>query len=1274
MTPPPNPHIMPYNVLQWNINGYNTRYRMGELQRLIAVYNPICICIQHIGVTPISPPKNYSLAVTSPLSPSHLRTAILVHYKHAYTPFTLSPNPFQTTAVIISLPNLPPLTVCSSYNQPSCKYDTSDITSIMHQLTTPYLILGDFNAHSPIWGGTHSDLHGGRIEKILEQTSLCCLNTDLPTYRSTIHNTFSAIDLSFASDDVAPFFDWSVVQDRYSSDHHPILLTYSDQCPAAQIPSYNLSKANWEQYELSSMNISDFSSDSSPAQNIDYFTSFVTSLAQTYVPLTTPSKKPREVPWWSPKLSAVVKFKHKVERFLKRISIKQRRILTDTHAHTNMSPYRFYKLVRITVEKIALKTLYNKVCAVLKRATLQSKIISWRLYISSFTSRTPLSTLWGKFRRITGRGSRPPLSPLQNQDSGLYAYDTDTIASIHANHFSQVSSDQSFSPQFLRHKLEAESSSLSFRGERQAIYNVPFTMPELLHALDVCSDTTPGPDNLAYTFYRHLHPRALAYLLKLYNQLWSEAYFPPSWGHAYAIPVPKPGKDGTLPTNYRPIVLTSCLCKLMEKMINPRLFHYAESHQLISPYQNGSRPGRTTLHSLARLEHQIRLGFSKKQPTVAIFFDIAKAYDTTWRYRILQILHDSGMRGPLPRFLCNFLSDRTFQVKLNGVLSEKKPLNNGIPQGSVLSSTLFMIAINEVTTCLPPGIGHSLYVDDFAIYYTSPSLNHIQRKLNIALNAIHSWTTRSGFQFSVDKSKAVVFYKNKRHIRHQTVRLNLGPNVIKLCSHAKFLGLIFDTHLNWKSHVADLKARCFRRATVMKSIARVHWGADRSTLMLFYNATVLSVLDYGCSIYGTASPSVLHSLDSVHHMGVRISSGAFRSSRICNLLCEAGVLPLSYHRQLVMMRTAISLFHDPTLHDLFTSALGSDLVVTPPFTILSYQMLLNHNIPIDHPTIPKSTITPWTIRYPTVCLCLADHMSNRTPHEKRSLALDHLFRQHPHAEYIYTDGSKIGDSAGCAALSSHSELQYTLHLHSTVFTAELWALHNALDLCSLPTPSHYVICSDSKSALQALRGLNPKDSLLVEILHRIHTLQIDGNEITLCWIPAHVGIRGNEVADSLAKDACRGTPSHTLLRPKDLIPLLRRTIYEKWRREWTALLQPNQLRSIKDDIHLWPSSVSICREEQTILTRLRIGHTRLTQGHLMSSPQGQPPECTTCRVPLTICHIFCTCKAYTHERRRYFRRPPNNIYSLRDILADTNSFSFANIKSFLKSIDLYKDI
>ena len=228
---------------------------------------------------------------------------------------------------------------------------------------------------------------------------------------------------------------------------------------------------------------------------------------------------------------------------------------------------------------------------------------------------------------------------------------------------------------------------------------------------------------------KHLPDTSLETLLNIFNYIWTTGKFPDGWQYATIISIPKPGKDPAEPNNYRPIALTSCLCKTLERTINKRLTWFLESNNHISWFQSGFRSDRSTTYNLVRLETFIRDAFIKKEHVVAVYFDLEKAYDTTWRYGILKDIHKLGLRGRLPTFIENFLADRAMQVRVGSSLSDYYDQEQGVPQGGVLSTTLFSIKINDIVKCLGNLTDCSLYVDDFCICYRSKSMATIERQL-----------------------------------------------------------------------------------------------------------------------------------------------------------------------------------------------------------------------------------------------------------------------------------------------------------------------------------------------------------------------------------------------------------------------------------------------------------------------------------------------------------------------------------------------------------------
>ena len=128
------------------------------------------------------------------------------------------------------------------------------------------------------------------------------------------------------------------------------------------------------------------------------------------------------------------------------------------------------------------------------------------------------------------------------------------------------------------------------------------------------------------------------------------------------FPSQKPGKDPSVADNQRSISLTCHTCKLMEKMVASRLLPTLESLHAFSDHQFGFRTHRSTQEPILRLDHDIREAFSSNNMVLAVFFDLEKAHDSTWRAMVLQSLHSLGLRGQLPLFLQSLLTGRSFQA------------------------------------------------------------------------------------------------------------------------------------------------------------------------------------------------------------------------------------------------------------------------------------------------------------------------------------------------------------------------------------------------------------------------------------------------------------------------------------------------------------------------------------------------------------------------------------------------------------------------------------
>ena len=227
-----------------------------------------------------------------------------------------------------------------------------------------------------------------------------------------------------------------------------------------------------------------------------------------------------------------------------------------------------------------------------RRTLKQNRRNCWRNCVSKLNCHTPMNKVWNMVHKIKGKNNKTNVHHLKDGHDTLTS--EQDISNKLGQIFSQNSSTQNYDPKFQKIKKQKEKSKLTFKSKNLEEYNRPFSLDELRKSLDMAHDTACGPDDIHYQLLKHLPESALQVLLDLMNDIWETGDLPSIWKLANVIPIPKPGKDHSEPSNYRPIALTSCVCKTMERMINARLVWFLESNGLLSNIQCGFRQGRST--------------------------------------------------------------------------------------------------------------------------------------------------------------------------------------------------------------------------------------------------------------------------------------------------------------------------------------------------------------------------------------------------------------------------------------------------------------------------------------------------------------------------------------------------------------------------------------------------------------------------------------------------------------------------------------------------------
>jgi len=160
--------------------------------------------------------------------------------------------------------------------------------------------------------------------------------------------------------------------------------------------------------------------------------------------------------------------------------------------------------------------------------------------------------------------------------------------------------------------------------------------------------------------------------------------------------------------------------------------------------------------ALTELDTPIHSANTNQAKLYSVFFELENAFPRVWRHLILTTLYKYGLRGQLSRLLQNSLTDRFFQVRVGGHLSSVHTQDNGIPHGSPLSGTLFLVAINDILSGIPYPVKPLLFEDDLSIHMQSGCARHVPRILQSVIGLIEEWLSSRGYRILLSKTEMII--------------------------------------------------------------------------------------------------------------------------------------------------------------------------------------------------------------------------------------------------------------------------------------------------------------------------------------------------------------------------------------------------------------------------------------------------------------------------------------------------------------------------------------
>ena len=381
---------------------------------------------------------------------------------------------------------------------------------------------------------------------------------------------------------------------------------------------------------------------------------------------------------------------------------------------------------------------------------------------------------------------------------------------------------------------------------------------QLIKELD--STKATGPDSIPVVVLKQLSPEISPILAKLFNRCMKEKCFPTTWKTSAVCPVFKNAGDKSAPSQYRPISLLSIISKLFESVINKRVLDHLVKNNLMSDVQYGFRSYRSTADVLTVITHRISEAIAKGNHTRLIALDISKAFDKVWHKGLLHKL-SSYICGNMHAVIKSFLSGRSLKVVINGQSSDAHAINAGVPQGSILGPTLFLLFIND----LPNHIIQSLvdiYADDSTLYKSTSSDvddTAVASDLTSDLEEVVQWGKRWFVSFNAKKTNLATFHHKRNSPSFSPIQMDNSTLEDAPCLE-RLLGLKFTLDLRWNSYILSVAKEASK---MVGSFFRSKRYLTPPAILYLYKSQIRPRMEYCCHIWAGASQQALSCLDRV---------------------------------------------------------------------------------------------------------------------------------------------------------------------------------------------------------------------------------------------------------------------------------------------------------------------------------------------------------------------------------------------------------------------------
>ncbi len=841
------------HILQFNANGISNK--LTELSSFLSQHNINIAAIQESKLTPNSKDPQIPGYTTVRQDRNINKGGGLLFFIQHSINFKLAKlqlNDLHVETLGIKIPfNNSELAIVNTYIPPASSCQTGyspDISTLLNLQET--IILGDFNAHHPQWFSDKTDTRGTQLATEINNSDLAILNTDTPT-RLPTSGSASSPDVSLSSSSLLTAIDWST-ETAMSSDHLPILISVSTSNtynPATRTTFTNLNKADWDLYKTETESV--FQSLNPPSDVLTdekIFRSVLTKAAAHCIPS---GRHTTNLPFMPPEASNLIK-----QRDALRASNPTSTQITDIN-----------------------NTIFS-IIAEYKRS-------KWHSFLDTFNHKLDPSKLWRTIKSLENKTTPSPNSAITCNGHQL------TEPKQLANHFNKQFT--SIRP----HASDKETRNLTRKTKKLLLADpLQFTPAEVASAIKRANNSKAfGPDNLTIFHLKHLGQAGLNYLTSLFNLSIASCKIPSIWKTSTIIPLPKPGKDLLLSDSYRPISLLCPAIKVLESLLLPHL----NQNLPLQEHQHGFRPQHSTVSALLNITDTIANGFNRPKPahrTIIVALDLSKAFDSISHQKLLNKIVSTNLHPSITRWLSNYLHGRQSKTNFRNKFSTSRHIHTGVPQGSIISPTLFNFYISDLPQP-PDSIKLVTYADDITIYTTGNEIVSMENNLNNYLKTLYEHLQLLSLKISPQKSTVMLATPDSHQSKyHPQVAIN--NILLPLDKTPKILGVTFDTHFTFTPHCQTVIKKASKRITILKALAGTSWGQHKETILATYKTICRPVYNYAAPIWSPyLSNSNFNRLQTLQNSALRIATGCHLMSSISHLHQETNILPVHEHCDLL---------------------------------------------------------------------------------------------------------------------------------------------------------------------------------------------------------------------------------------------------------------------------------------------------------------------------------------------------------------------------------------